>query len=228
MTTDATQRSTSPSTTSSPARLQEAASDIADSAGQAAQNQASVAMQRTGETLQQVAEAIRDTGNQLRGDRPEIAGVADTAAQRIDQLASYVREHDARDLIDEAERFARRQPAVVIGGGLALGLIVGRLLRSGAEPMDTGNGWHSGMSTSRWTGDATGPRTRWSGSGSAGSSSTAGTGYGTSYGSDEAGDDWATVPTGSTTAMRGTATTSRGSRTTATRAGATSTSDTEG
>jgi len=144
MTTDATQRSTGRSTTSSPARLQEAASDIADSAGQAAQTQASAAMQRAGETLEQVATAVRDASNQMRSDQPQIAGIAETAAQRIDQLATYVRERDARELMDDAEQFARRQPAIVIGGGLAIGLIVGRLLRSGAEPMSGGNGWSSG------------------------------------------------------------------------------------
>jgi ElaB/YqjD/DUF883 family membrane-anchored ribosome-binding protein len=180
MTTDMTQRSTdgSSSSSSAPARLQEAAGGIADSAGQAAQSQASVAMNRAGEALEQVAQAIRDTSNQLRQERPEIAGVAETGAQQIDQLSMYLRQHDAHALIDDAERFARRQPAIVIGGGLALGLIVGRLLRSGAEPMTKGGqSWQSGTNGSGRS------ATAWTG-GSAGSSSTAGTGYGTSYGTD--------------------------------------------
>jgi hypothetical protein len=85
----------------------------------------------------------------------------------------------------------------VIGGGLAIGLIVGRLLRSGAEPMSGGNGWSSGTrSQSAWTGNG-GGRTGWV-AGSAGSSSTAGTGYGTSYGTDDGADDWTSSPTGST------------------------------
>ena len=181
MTTDTTQRSTngSSSSSSSPARLQEAASGVADSAGQAAQTQASMAMDRAGEALEQVAQAIRDTGDQLRQERPEIAGIADTGAQRIDQLSMYLRQHDARALIDDAEQFARRQPAIVIGGGLALGLLVGRLLRSGAEPMTgSGQGWQSGYTGSGRS------ATAWTGTGTAGASSTAGTGYGTSYGTD--------------------------------------------
>jgi ElaB/YqjD/DUF883 family membrane-anchored ribosome-binding protein len=180
MTTDTTQRSTngSSASSSSPARLQEAASGVADSAGQAAQTQASMAMDRAGEALEQVAQAIRDTGNQLRQERPEIAGIAETGAQRVDQLSMYLRQHDARALIDDAEQFARRQPAVVIGGGLALGLLVGRLLRSGAEPMTgSGQGWQSGYTSGR-------SATAWTGTGTAGASSTAGTGYGTSYGTD--------------------------------------------
>jgi ElaB/YqjD/DUF883 family membrane-anchored ribosome-binding protein len=138
-----------------------------------------MAMDRAGEALEQVAQAIRDTGNQLRQERPEIAGIADTGAQRVDQLSMYLRQHDARALIDDAEQFARRQPAVVIGGGLALGLLVGRLLRSGAEPMTgSGQGWQSGDTGSGKS------ATAWTGTGTAGASSTPGTGYGTSYGTD--------------------------------------------
>jgi len=219
MTTDTMQRSATGSTTSSPARLQEAASDIAESAGQAAQTQASAAMQRAGDTLEQVATAVRDTGNQLRGDQPQIAGIADTAAQRIDQLATYIRERDAAAMIDDAERFARRQPAIVIGGGLALGLIVGRLLRSGAEPMDAGAGWRSGTAgrSSAWNGNGgSGSRTGWTGTGRAGSSSTPGTGYGTSFGSgDDAGASTrmsAASRVGSPTAGRGRTSSMPGSR----------------
>jgi ElaB/YqjD/DUF883 family membrane-anchored ribosome-binding protein len=185
MTTETNQRSTNGSTSSSPARLQEAAGGIVDSAGQAAQSQASVAMNRAGETLEQVAQAIRDTGNQMRQDRPEIAGFAETGAQRVDQLSMYLRQHDARDIIDDAERFARRQPALVLGGGLALGLLVGRLLRSGAEPMGSGQG---GSAQAWQSGSGNGSRTGWMGGGTTGMSSTAGTGYGSSYGTDYAAD----------------------------------------
>ncbi len=156
MTTDATHRSAGRSTTSSPVRLQEAAGEIADSAGSAAETQASAAMQRTGQALHEVAGAIRGAGNQLRSDRPEIAGVAATAADRVDQLASYVGDHDARDVLDDAEQLARRQPVVVIGAGLALGLVVGRLLRSGAEPMAPGNGSQTvRRGTTGWNGTET-------------------------------------------------------------------------
>ena len=140
-----------PGTDSNPVRLQEAAGSVADSAGQAAEKQASRAMIQASESLDQVAQALRDTGNQMRQDRPELANLADTGAERIDQLSSYVREHDVRGVIDDAEQVARRQPAVLIAGGLALGLILGRVLRSGAEPM--------GQSMGRqWSGSTTQPR----------------------------------------------------------------------
>jgi ElaB/YqjD/DUF883 family membrane-anchored ribosome-binding protein len=168
----------------SPERLQQAAGDIAEKAGRTAERQASMTMNRVGDTLDDVARAVRDSGGQLREQRPEIANVADTAAQRVEGVASYLREHDAREVIDQAEQFARRQPALVIGAGLLLGLAAGRLLRSGAEPMSSGTG------SAGWTGSTGyGGTTGYSGStGYTGSSSTAsgvttpGSGYGTGYG----------------------------------------------
>jgi ElaB/YqjD/DUF883 family membrane-anchored ribosome-binding protein len=91
-------------------------------------------MTKTGETLEQVARAIRDAGQGLRQERPEIAGLADTAAQRVEEVSAYLREHDAREVIDATQEYARRQPTVVVAGALAIGLLAGRFLRSGQPP----------------------------------------------------------------------------------------------
>jgi hypothetical protein len=65
--------------------------------------------------------------------------MADTAAQRVQEASTYLREHEAREVIDSVQDYARRQPAMVIAGGLALGLLAGRFLRSGTSPeMGTG------------------------------------------------------------------------------------------
>jgi ElaB/YqjD/DUF883 family membrane-anchored ribosome-binding protein len=165
-----------------PERLQEAASGVMDQAGRTVESQASQTMSRAGDALQQLAQAVRDTGQQLRQERPEIAGIADTAAQRVEQASSYLREHDAREVFAEAERIARRQPVAIVGGGLILGMLVGRLLRSGAEPMNAGsNGRQGATGRTGWYGsDAA-----WSGSGAGmatGSAGLSGDAYGTGYG----------------------------------------------
>ena len=126
-------RAGDPATTSSPERLQEAAGNVADQATRTAERQASRAMDQAGDTLDRVAAAVRQTAQQLQSEQPQIAGFADTAAQRIQDGATYLREHEARQVFRDADRFARRQPAIVIAGGLALGLAIGRVLRSGAE-----------------------------------------------------------------------------------------------
>lgn len=170
----------------SPERLTQAASGVLDQAGRTAETQASRTMDKAGEALEQVARAVRDSGNQLREQRPEIAGIADTAAEKVEQVSTYLRQHDAREVISEAERFARRQPALVVGGGLALGVIIGRLLRSGAEPQQgqSSSGYDQGRGGMRGylaggTSDPTG-QSGWYGGTNGGS--TPGNGYGTGYG----------------------------------------------
>jgi hypothetical protein len=66
--------------------------------------------------------------------------MADTAAERVHEASEYLRTHEAGELVDAAQDFARRQPALVVGGGLLLGFVVGRFLRA-AQPVDQGGGW---------------------------------------------------------------------------------------
>jgi len=189
MPTDAaTTRADAATSDQSPERLQQAATGIVDKAGRTAERQASVSMSRAGDTLESVARAVRQSGTQLRSERPEFADVAELAARRVEDASTYLRTHDAREVLDEAERIARRQPALVIGGGLLMGLVVGRLLRSGAEPASSGRmaaraGGAGAYRSAAWTGGTATPTasSRVSTSRPAGTT-TVGSGYGTGYG----------------------------------------------
>jgi ElaB/YqjD/DUF883 family membrane-anchored ribosome-binding protein len=130
-------------------RLQQAATGLADQATRTAEAQASNMMTKAGETLDQVARAIRDAGQGLREERPEIAGMADTTAQRVQDASMYLREHEAREVINSVQDYARRQPAVIIAGGLALGLLAGRFLRSGTPPQMGGSANQADMTSRR-------------------------------------------------------------------------------
>ena len=121
-----------------PQRLADAAGDIAGQATSVAEQRASSAMTQVGDTIQQVARAVRNTGEQLRSDQPQLAGLADTAAEQAEHAAQFLREHDARDVLDEVQDFARRQPAVIVGAGLALGLLVGRAIKSAGPSRPNG------------------------------------------------------------------------------------------
>ena len=160
-------------------RLQEAASGIMDQASRTAEAQASTTMTKVGDTVAQVASAIRNAGSNLREQQPDIANVVDTAAEQVDGVASYLREHDARDAVDSATRWARQQPAAVIGGGLALGLLLGRFLKSGSAAQAQG-GYQSGYGQGSY------------GYGSTGYGAAGSTGYGTTgYGTGTSGYDTA-------------------------------------
>jgi len=143
-----TRRPTGSTNPGGPDRIQDAATGLIDQAGKTAEAQASSVMMQAGETLEQLAKAVRDAGNGVRSERPEIAGIASTAADQVDRAAGYLRQHDAGDAVNAATDFARRQPALVVGGALIAGLALGRFLRSATGEQAR---WQSGAST--WRGD---------------------------------------------------------------------------
>jgi hypothetical protein len=114
-------------------RLTEAASSVVTQAERTVETKASDAMQQLGGTLQEVAGAIRTAGENLRDQQPQVSGFADTAARQVDRAAEYIQQHEPREVLDEAQAIARRQPALVLGGGLAVGLALGRLLRTASS-----------------------------------------------------------------------------------------------
>jgi len=78
-----------------------------------------------------VAEALRRTTENLRSeDQARIAGLTETLARQVDQVSNYLRNKDARAMRYDLENVARRQPAVMIGGALVLGLIGARFFKS--------------------------------------------------------------------------------------------------
>jgi ElaB/YqjD/DUF883 family membrane-anchored ribosome-binding protein len=165
-------------------QLADAARNVADQATQTVEARASTTMDQVATAVEEVAQAIRRASNELRQEQPQVASVAETAATQVERFADYLESHEPRDVFDAVEDAARRQPALVIGGGIAIGLLLGRLLRS-AAPIDqpSGNGSTYGrtrttmrsMSPSFDRG-STGYRTgRSSDNGDAGSSIVAGT-----------------------------------------------------
>jgi hypothetical protein len=78
-----------------------------------------------------VADALRRTTEHLRSeDQQRIAGLTETVARQVDQVANYLRTKDARAMKQDLENLARRQPALMLGGALVLGLIGARFLKS--------------------------------------------------------------------------------------------------
>lgn len=131
MTTDTRLRSED----GSGSQLADAARNVADQATQTVEARASTTMDQVATAVEEVAQAIRRAGSELRQDQPQVASAADTAATQVERFAQYLESHEPRDVVDTLEDAARRQPALVIGGGIALGLVLGRLLRS-AAPID--------------------------------------------------------------------------------------------
>jgi rhodanese-related sulfurtransferase len=99
-----------------------AGSSLADSRRQAA------------DQIGSIAGAFHRTGEQLRNDNQErIAGLADSFAGQVEQVAQYLREADFRTIGRDVERLARERPAVVYGAAFAVGRLAARVLKSGGS-----------------------------------------------------------------------------------------------
>ena len=85
-------------------------------------------------SLGNVSDAIRQTGQQLRSnDQEAIAQYIDRAAEQLDQFTGYLRSRDMRQIVGDVESFARREPALFLGGAFVLGLFGARFLKSSGQ-----------------------------------------------------------------------------------------------
>jgi hypothetical protein len=78
-----------------------------------------------------IASAFHSASEHLRDENQErIAGLADSLAGQVDQVANYLRDADFNRLARDLEGLARRQPALIFGAAFALGVIGARFLKS--------------------------------------------------------------------------------------------------
>jgi len=157
---------------------------------------------RAAEGLGSVASALRQTGESLRGsEQGAFAQYAERAADKVEQVAGQLRDKDMDELLYEAERFARREPELFLGGAVLLGLLASRFvkasnsrrasMRQGYYPTDyRSGGYESGSYRGSYSGDAGSYRPtgmggyRTSGTGGAGATSVGSRDFGeTSMGS---------------------------------------------
>ena len=97
--------------------------------------------ERAAGSLSTTAQALRQTGQQLREqEEGPVAQFAERAAEQVERVAGYLREKDITQLVSEVEDFARRQPALFLGGAFALGLLSARFLKSSGQQARQGGG----------------------------------------------------------------------------------------
>ena len=81
-----------------------------------------------------VAEAVRQTTQHLREQRHDtIARYVDEAANQLERVSQRLRDKDVGEMLNDAQDFARRRPAVFIGTAFALGMISARFFKSSRE-----------------------------------------------------------------------------------------------
>lgn len=122
-------------------QVQQAAADLKDQVAERATGALAGRQEAAIAQLGSVAHAFRQTGQELRErDQAGIAGYLDRATGQVERLADFLRNRDARELVGEAERFARREPTLFLGGMFAAGLLAARFLKSSGQVSHGGGG----------------------------------------------------------------------------------------
>ena len=106
--------------------------------------------------LGSLAEALREAGRKLNEGQQagDFGQYADRAAQQLERVSTYLRDHELRDFVRDTETFARRRPEVFLGGTLIAGLMLARFLKAsspdqGYDGRDRGGAWTGYPQSSR-------------------------------------------------------------------------------
>ncbi|MQA98804.1 MAG: hypothetical protein GEU78_00690 [Actinobacteria bacterium] len=89
---------------------------------------------QAGQRVHSSAQSLRKVSEQLRNDGQDApARLAEQVAEKGEQVAGYLRTTDGEQMMRDAENLARRNPWAVIAGGVAIGFIASRFLKSAAD-----------------------------------------------------------------------------------------------
>lgn len=128
-------------------QAKQAAAQVTDQTKDAARSQLSTRKDQTAQGLHVVSSAISDMGDKLRqsDQTSSYAGVADQAANQVERLSQYLRGRDVRQIVNEVEDWARREPALALGGAFVAGLFAARFLKSNGAQARSSDGRREGF-----------------------------------------------------------------------------------
>jgi len=124
------------------------AGDVAGDAKKVAESKLGAGKDFAAEHLGAVAYALRQTSQQLRSEESGITEYVEKAAASVDDVSHYLQTRTLSQLIGDAEGYARREPAVFLGGAFFAGLLGGRFLKS-ATPSRASAGGSAGQGPKR-------------------------------------------------------------------------------
>ncbi len=80
-------------------------------------------------SIRQMGDGLKDSGEQI-GVAKYAAQYSNSLADQVERFSSYLDRKEVGELIHDVEYYARRNPALFIGGAFALGLLGARFLKS--------------------------------------------------------------------------------------------------
>jgi len=126
-----------PGATSTPAdsarRIKEAATQVIDRGRQAAMSKVHEGAERARSSAQNTCNALRRAADDIEQDTPLLGSGLRRAADWLEQTTGQLGQGEISRVVDGLNSFARRNPALFIGGSLALGFIIARLGKTALE-----------------------------------------------------------------------------------------------
>ena len=89
--------------------------------------------------VEHFASALRSAGNEL-GGQSSLGDYANQLAESIGRFGTRLREGSIEDLASDMQAAARRNPTLFVAGGLALGIVLARLVKASAPETETFEG----------------------------------------------------------------------------------------
>jgi len=108
------------------AKLGEIAEPLKEKAEQFAQDQKEAGSGH----MKSLASAVHGAARELEAGMPRIATSVHDVAMRIEQTADDIRNNNVEELFEKFDRYARQQPALVLGGAILAGVVLSRFLKS--------------------------------------------------------------------------------------------------
>jgi hypothetical protein len=123
-------------------QVRETSEDVTGRAKETAKTAVSNQKGRVTESVGAIADALHQTADHLDDqDQGSIARFAHMAADRLEDFSNDLQDKSVDQIFGEVEGFARREPALFLGGALALGLLASRFLKSSASRAQQGYGY---------------------------------------------------------------------------------------
>lgn len=113
------------------------ASKLGDQARASLESSVDAARDTMAENVSRAGEALHAAADRLGRD-DTFGGLIEAAAGQLDSASTALRNRDMTDLIYDVGDFARRQPALFIGGAVAAGFALGRLATAGTRTGTSG------------------------------------------------------------------------------------------
>ena len=88
---------------------------------------------RAADGLGGIADVFRSAGNELRNENETLASYVDPASDQLKRFADNIRQRGVADMLDDVHAFARRRPALFIGGAFLIGLGIARFLKASSD-----------------------------------------------------------------------------------------------